>query len=209
MKSKRKNILALLAARGVALLLSACSGGGGSSGGSSAGTGSSVVEGNVVSLGVAWSEPLEQQHTLLADLAAYLMPVSSAHADSTLGGIGVNVAGIHTTTDANGYFMVAGVPPGTHQVLFSKNGINSSMSVTVGENDLVTMQNISIHGNGARAQRIGHRRMEGAGGQPAGTPAGGQMTGTPGTPGSGVGTPGTPTGPAVAPATGQRGGPMG
>ena len=63
-------------------------------------------------------------------------------------------------TDAGGYFTIAGVPPGTHQVAFAKNGITSIMSVDVGVNDYVTMQNVKIHGQRSSAQSISHQSME-------------------------------------------------
>ncbi len=150
----KRNIAGILVAVSLAFLLSACSSGG--SGGASSGSGSSIVEGNVVSLGVAMGQPVQETKYSVADFFTMLLPITSAHADAALAGIGVNIAGMRTVTDTNGYFMIAGVPPGTHQIMFDKNGITSTMQVAVGVNDRVTMQNVSIHGRQSRAQSVDH-----------------------------------------------------
>ena len=153
----RKNIFGLFAVLAIGLLLSACSSGG--SGGSDSGAGSSVVSGNVSSVGYAMALPVEKTSSSVASFFTSLFSVNSANADAGVSGIAVNISGMQTQTDASGYFSLAGVAPGSHQVLFAKNGITSTMSVDVGVNDYVTMQNVNIRGQRSSAQSISHQSM--------------------------------------------------
>lgn len=155
--TNKTNITGILLALSLAVLLSACGG----SGGSDSGSGSSSVEGNVTSVQLAMMQPAEDTSYSLADTFMSLLFVQSAHADGVVSGIKVEIAGMQTTTNATGYFMIAGVPPGNHQVQFSKNGAVSTMSIDVGENEQVTMKNISIEGRHSRAQSVAHMSNSG------------------------------------------------
>ena len=153
----KKNISGILITLSLAVLLSACGG----SGGSDSGGGSSSVQGNVTSVQLAMMQPASDTSYSLAEIFKSLLFVKSAHADGVVSGITVDIAGMQTTTNGTGYFMIAGVPPGTHQVQFSKNGTVSTMLIDVGENEQVTMQNISIEGRHSRAQSVSHMSNSG------------------------------------------------
>jgi len=180
LKKNGRSFFGALALLGIALLISACSSGG--SGGSSSGVGSSSVQGNVSSFSVAMNSPATRERYSLADFLKDLLPVRSVHADTGVSGVTVAIGQAQTVTDTQGYFHLDGIPPGTHQVMFSKNGQVSSTSVEVGENDLVTMQNVRMNGPHARAQSVSHM----SNGAPAtsGTPGSPAMPGAPATPNS-------------------------
>ena len=174
-RNSKKIIIRLLAAVSIAFLLSACSSGG-DSGGSTSGTGSSTVEGNITSVQVALNQAVETDYTL-ADFFRSLRIVQPVEAGSEISDISVEIAGMRTVTDSNGYFKIAGVPPGTHQVQFSKSGVVSNMSVDVGTDEQVYMQNINIQGSRSKAQRVNHTPHNN-------NPQTPTNPGTPGTPGT-------------------------
>ncbi len=155
MKEKRKKLCWVLLLFSLGLVLSAC-GGGGDSGGSSSGSGSSTVQGRVVSLEVAMDRAGEKQSYYFADFIASLLPVQSALADGGVDGIRVEIGQARTNTDGNGNFQLNGIAPGTHQVMFTKNGQTASTMVTVGENEVVTMENIRMNGSQIHVQSVTH-----------------------------------------------------
>jgi hypothetical protein len=159
-QKKIKHFFGLLAILSAGVIISACSSGSGGSGGSASGAGSSSVQGNVASVNVAMLEPAGTEGYTFADLVRPLVPVKSAYAATTVEGIQVNLGTMQTRTNANGYFRFDGVPPGTHELRFEKNGYTSSMSVEVGENDMVTMDDINMNGRQARARNVSHRMTD-------------------------------------------------
>lgn len=161
--SRNKNIFfTLFALISISLLLSACSSGG-SSGGSTVGTGSSSVEGNITSSNLAMLPNSEGQDSSIAEFFTSLLFTPSAYADSSVAGVIVGIGQLTTVSDANGYFRIDGVPPGTHEVVFSKNNQSSSMTVSVGENETASMQGITVNGSRAYAQGVSHQRHDDSG----------------------------------------------
>ncbi len=161
----------LLAIITVGLFLSACSGGG--DGGTASGSGSSSVEGTVTSVTMAMLNSMENrehsenggEYSLVLFLKS-LLPVQSAFADSTVEGIHVAIGQLGTTTNSSGYFRIDGVPPGTHEMVFSKNNQTARTSVSVGENEMVSMHNVSMRGSQANMGNVGHQPMGGMPGTP-------------------------------------------
>ena len=168
-KKNKQCFLGLLTVLTISLLMSACSSG--DSGGSSAGTGSSSVEGTITSISMAMLQPATSKEYSLANFLKSLIFVKSAYAATPVEDVHVAIGQMGTTTNASGYFRIDGVPPGTHEMVFSKSNQVSKMTVTVGENDMVSMHNISMRGSQAYARDISHRPMEGF-----------NSNGTPGTP---------------------------
>ena len=154
----RNQIFQLLALFIVAFTLAACSRGGGS-GGTTSGSGSSSIEGTVTSASLALLPADRQKNGLLADLLRAMLPVTNAHADTGVGGIQVEAAGLRTTTNSSGYFRLDGVPPGTHQVTFRQNGQAVQTTVQVGANETVTMDNIRLENRQVYCQEIRHTPM--------------------------------------------------
>lgn len=164
--------LGLMAVLAIGLSLSACSSS--DSGGSTAGTGSSSVEGNMTSVTLASLQSTENRGHSLANFFRSLLPLQSAIADNPVEGVNVAIGQLGTRTNTSGYYRIDGVPPGTHDIIFAKNGQTASTTVTVGSNQLVSMQNVRMNGSQVHVQNTAHQTMGG------GTP------GTPGTPGSGM-----------------------
>ena len=150
----------------VGLFVSACSSG--NDGGSVSGAGSSSVQGNVSSITMAMLKSMESEdysasggeYSLVVFLKS-LLPVQSAFADSTIEGVHVTIGQLGTTTNSQGYFRIDGVPPGTHEMVFLKNNQTSRTTVRVGENEMVTMTNISMRGSHAYQGNVGHQVMGG------------------------------------------------
>lgn len=148
------------------LAVSACSSGG--SDGSVSGTGSSSVEGNVSSVSMAMLDSMETKEYStnsieysLSFILKSLLPVQSAFAAGTLEGVHVSIGQMSTTTNASGYFRIDGVPPGNHEMVFSKDNQTSTTMISVGENEMVTMQNVQMRGSQAHAGNVGHAPMGG------------------------------------------------
>ncbi len=140
-----------------------------SSGGSSSGTGASTVQGNVVSFSVAFTQPQEAGFSLAA-IYKNLTLVTSAYAASTVENIQVTMLQTTTMTDVNGNFSFEGVPTGTHEMSFTRDGQTASTSVEVQENDLVSMTNVRINGHQAHVDFVTHMDMDSM------TPGGGDGT---------------------------------
>lgn len=157
-KSSKRTYLGLMAVLTVALFLSACSSGS-DSGGTSVGTGSSSVEGNVTSVTLAMMQPAGNTEYSLARFLKSLLPLQSAIADSPVEGVNVAIGGLGTMTNSSGYYRIDGVPAGTHAVQFAKNGQVASTNVTVGENQLVSMQNIQMSGSQVHVQNTMYSAM--------------------------------------------------
>ena len=98
----------------------------------------------------------DKESYFLVDFMKSLLPVKSALADGGVDGIRVEIGPVHTDTDGNGNFQLNGIAPGTHQVMFTKNGQSASTMVTVGENEVVTMQNIRMNGSQLHVQSVTH-----------------------------------------------------
>jgi hypothetical protein len=64
----------------------------------------------------------------------------------TIEGVLVEIAGtdLAATTDENGFFIISGVPPGDHEVIFTFNGESAIWPQSVPANATVEMQNIQI-----------------------------------------------------------------
>ncbi len=155
MKEKRKKFYWILMVFSLGLVLTAC-GGGGDSGGSSSGSGSSTVQGRVIALEVTMDRAGEKPSYFLVDLIKSLLPVKSALTDGGVDGIRVELGQARTVTDGNGNFQLNGIAPGTHQMMFTKDGQAASTMVTVGENEVVTMQNIRMNGSQIHVQSVTH-----------------------------------------------------
>jgi hypothetical protein len=158
------SLLALLVA---GFAVSACSSGG--SGGSTSGTGSSSVEGNVSSVSMAMLDSMENKEYStnaieysLTFILKSLLPVQSAFAGGTLEGGHVSLGQMSTTTNSSGYFRIDGVPPGTHEMVFSKDNQMATTMVSVGDNEMVTMQNVQMQGSQAHVGNVGHAPMGGS-----------------------------------------------
>ncbi|GEM_PF-5120212 len=67
-------------------------------------------------------------------------------ASLTIEGVLVEIAGtdLAATTDENGFFIISGVPPGDHEVIFTFNGESAIWPQSVPANATVEMQNIQI-----------------------------------------------------------------
>ncbi len=167
----KAHYFSLLIVVSVALLVSACSSGGDS--GAASGSGSSSVEGNVRSSTFAMLTPTgneeyssqSKEYSLVA-LFKFLSPVQTVFASSTVSGIHVSVGQLGTTTNSSGYFRIDGVPPGTHQVMFSQNNQTASTTIRVGEDEMVSIQNIRMSGSDAHAGNITRTPMGSQGGIP-------------------------------------------
>lgn len=165
------NYMNILMVVSVGLFVSACSSSG--DGGSVSGSGSSSVEGNVNSISIAMLNPPESREYStssreysLAVLLKSLLPVQSAFAGGALEGIRVTIGQLGTTTNSSGYFRIDGVPPGTHDVVFSRNNQTTRTSVRIGENELVSMQNISMRGSQIHVGNVEHHSRGGTPGTP-------------------------------------------
>lgn len=169
-KTSKLTYLGLMAVLAVGLFLSACSSGS-DSGGSTVGTGSSSVEGNVTSVTLAMMQPAINTEYSLADFLKSLLPLQSAIADSPVEGVNVAIGQLGTMTNSSGYYRIDGVPAGNHAVQFAKNGQVANTNITVGEDQLVSMQNIQMNGSRVHVQNTMYTSMG---------------TGTPGSPGSGM-----------------------
>lgn len=144
MKSAARRLAVALALGFVAttLLLASCDSG--DSGGSDA-TGSSSIQGTVVSFssGTAFFVPSAPE-SLLARALALFVPDAAAG----LGGVNVRIRGtdLEGTTALNGYFIISGVPGGTHTLDFAMGAENASIDVAVPENATVTLNSVNIAG---------------------------------------------------------------
>jgi hypothetical protein len=159
-KANKITYIGLMATLAVALFLSAC-GGGGDSGGSTAGTGTSSVEGNMTSVTLAWMQPTDSNEFSIAHFFRSLLPLQSAIADNPVEGVSVAIGQLGTMTNSSGYYRIDGVPAGTHTIAYAKNGQTASTTVTVGENQLVSMQNVRMNGSQVHVQNTGYQNMGG------------------------------------------------
>ena len=163
MQQKQSNpfrSLVIFATIAIALTLSACSSSGDSPG-TTAGVGSSTVTGNVSSYTMASFEQNGSETRSIAAFFKFFLPVQTAYANTAVEGINVAIGAIGTVTNANGYFTLNGVPPGNHQIIFSKNNSVSYGSVAVGDNEVTTMHNVQMNGRQAHAQNVGHTPRSG------------------------------------------------
>lgn len=158
--------MSILMVVSVGLFVSACSSSG--DGGSVSGSGSSSVDGHVNSISMAvLNSPNSREYSTssreysLAVLLKSLLPVQSAFAGSAVEDIHVTIGQLGTTTNSSGYFRIDGVPPGTHDVVFSRNNQTARTSVRIGENELVSMQNVSMRGSQVHVGNVGHQSMGG------------------------------------------------
>jgi len=115
---------------------------------------------------MAMLPPLDNKEYSLAGFLKSLLPVQSAYADSTVEGVQVGIGSLGTTTNSSGYFRIDGVPPGTHEIVFSKNNQTARTSVGVGENEIITMRNVRMQGSQARVENVEHQPMGGTPGTP-------------------------------------------
>ena len=159
-------IFSILTIFTVGIFVSSCSSSGG--GGSVSGSGSSSVEGNVSSITLAMLKSTEseeyststEEYSLLGFLKS-LLTVQSAFADGTIEGVHVAIGQLGTTTNSSGYFRINGVPPGTHEIVFSKYNQVARTSITVGENELCVIQDVSLRGSQAHMNNVEYRHKIG------------------------------------------------
>lgn len=154
-ESSANRIAALVAslAAGVALFMSSCESGGGDEP-----SGKSTVQGSVASFSTATALFLPVQRKagvgrFLAAVSEIMLPAARA---AGMGGVGVRIVGTdhQTTTADDGFFIMSGVPGGSHQMQFSFNGANAYMQITVPDDGTLYVNGIQCRGPQAYPARM-------------------------------------------------------
>jgi len=145
--------LVTLLAASAGVLLTGCDGGGG---GSDIPSNSSTLMGTVDSFasGGAFFIP-EESPTGLAAVWAGIHDLLEPSAFAAAPGVTVEVAGISTSTADDGLFVIAGIPPGTQDVIFSMNGESGALSVDIPAHATVELRGVSVSDG-----RVGVRGMQ-------------------------------------------------
>lgn len=126
----------------LALALASCGGGGGGGGGGSGAA--STLSGNVSNQSQAMR--MTAPTTIVARLLRFLSPVTEALAGRN--GIQVEVNGIQTETDQNGFFTITGPFSGVVTVSFGTGNRNFAMQVDVPPGATVVLRDVDLRDNG-------------------------------------------------------------
>ena len=114
------------------------------------GTGSSQIQGTVNSFSSGGAtfkavSPGDEPGRTLAGFLDLVVPPAMA----AIGGVTVHLAGtdIATSTDANGSFILSGVPGGEYELVFSYGSASASMTLDVADHTLVTISGVDVSGD--------------------------------------------------------------
>lgn len=139
--------LAASLAAGAALFIASCDSGGGDGP-----SGKSTVQGSVASFSTATALFLPEARPsgverFLAAVSEMIVP----RARAGMGGVGVRIMGTdhQTTTADDGFFIMSGVPGGSHQMQFSFNGTNAYMQISVPDDGTLYVNGIQCRGGQA------------------------------------------------------------
>lgn len=134
-----------------ALVMTGCEGGGGGS------SGRSTIQGNVNTFSVAGRFYMPERESgfwrgLAGKLVAFAVPTARAGT----AGVAVSVQGtdISGTTDASGNFILSGVPGGQQVIVFTYNGVTSSLSLNVPDYGVVKLSGVNVNNDSVTVREI-------------------------------------------------------
>ncbi len=125
------------------LLMAGCESGGSGSGGGGGPAGNSTIQGTVASFssGSAFFIPAESRGLIARALDLFVPDALAAQANVN---VRIRKTDMEATTDSAGYFIISGVPAGTHVLDFTLGSATAPITLIVPDNSTITLNGIKV-----------------------------------------------------------------